>query len=164
MAGHPVLAPATPATGSYLPGSSAATSAVSAAADRERDPYPGLRPFRSDESDIFFGRETQTDEMVQRLKTSRFLAVVGTSGCGKSSLVRAGLIAALETGLMGVPEGARWRFAVMRPGGRPMHRLATKLFAQVGSTEDGGPTAAELWSAACLAPVSGVARSAWWRC
>ena len=110
---------------------------VPAAAPRERDPYPGLRPFRSDESDIFFGREAQTDDMVQRLKTSRFLAVVGTSGCGKSSLVRAGLIAALETGLMGVPEGARWRFAVMRPGGRPMHRLAAKLSAQVGVAPDG---------------------------
>ncbi len=93
-----------------------AAATQSPAPPRERDPYPGLRPFRSDESDIFFGRETQTDEMVQRLKTSRFLAVVGTSGCGKSSLVRAGLVAALETGLMGVPEGARWRFAVMRPG------------------------------------------------
>ena len=111
--------------------------AVSSAPPGTRDPYPGLRPFRSDESDIFFGRETQTDEMVQRLKTSRFLAVVGTSGCGKSSLVRAGLIAALETGLMGVPEGARWRFAVMRPGGRPMHRMASKLFAQVGAASAG---------------------------
>ena len=113
-----------------------------ARAARQRDPYPGLRPFRSDESDIFFGRETQTDEMVERLKTSRFLAVVGTSGSGKSSLVRAGLIAALETGLMGAPEGARWRFAVMRPGARPMHRLAAKLFAQLGSAVDSGEAGA----------------------
>lgn len=103
----------------------------------EHDPYPGLRPFRSDESDIFFGREAQTDEMIRRLKTSHFLAVVGTSGCGKSSLVRAGLIAALETGLMGAPEGARWRFALMRPGGRPMHRLSVKLFEQAGVARSG---------------------------
>src|SRR5512144_1969088 len=93
-------APASPAD--------AVPPAAPAAPARQRDPYPGLRPFRSDESDIFFGREAQTDEMVQRLKTSRFLAVVGTSGCGKSSLVRAGLLAALETGLMGDPQGARW--------------------------------------------------------
>lgn len=114
-------------------GADAGVSAVavtSADAAAERQPYPGLRPFRSDESDIFFGRETQTDEMMQRLKDSRFLAVVGTSGCGKSSLVRAGLMAALETGLMGEPEGSRWKFAVMRPGGRPIYRLAVKLFEQ----------------------------------
>ena len=115
-----------------------ASPTASSAPPRERDPYPGLRPFRSDESDIFFGRERQTDEMVQRLKTSRFLAVIGTSGCGKSSLVRAGLIAALETGLMGVPEGARWQFAVMRPGGRPMQGLAAKLFAQAAVAPNGG--------------------------
>ena len=113
------------------------TGGPSASAVCERDPYPGLRPFRTDESDIFFGRELQTDEMVRRLKISRFLVVVGTSGCGKSSLVRAGLNAALETGLMGIPEGARWRFAVMRPGSNPMYRLAAKLYDQAGMAPDG---------------------------
>ncbi|MFO1126881.1 MAG: hypothetical protein U1E66_00335 [Rhodospirillales bacterium] len=138
MAGDTVVTPATLATD---PASAAAAPTMP---PEPRDPYPGLRPFRSDESDIFFGRETQTDEMVQRLKTSRFLAVVGTSGCGKSSLVRAGLVAALETGLMGVPEGARWRFAVMRPGGRPMHRLAAKLSAQVGLAPDGASSSSAI--------------------
>src|SRR5262249_51178556 len=63
-------------------------------------PYPGLRPFTRGEADIFFGREAQTDELVDRLGHSRFLSVVGPSGCGKSSLVRAGLLDALESGFM----------------------------------------------------------------
>jgi len=48
-----------------------------------RLPYPGLRPFLRDESDLFFGREGCIDEMVDRLKATRFLAVLGTSGSGK---------------------------------------------------------------------------------
>jgi hypothetical protein len=45
-------------------------------------PYPGLRPFRADEADIFFGREHQTDELLTKLQTHRFIAVTGPSGCG----------------------------------------------------------------------------------
>jgi len=89
-------------------------------------PYPGLGAFRPDESDIFFGREEQTDRLLERLQRSHFLAVVGASGCGKSSLVRAGMIAALETGFM-ADAGSRWRIAEMRPGDRPMSRLARAL-------------------------------------
>jgi hypothetical protein len=89
-------------------------------------PYPGLRPFRPEESDIYFGREAQTDALLEKLSRSRFLAVVGPSGCGKSSLVRAGMIAALETGFMAAA-GAHWRIAEMRPGGNPMSRLADAL-------------------------------------
>jgi ABC-type nitrate/sulfonate/bicarbonate transport system ATPase subunit len=59
------------------------------------NPFPGLRPFRSDEHHLFFGREEQTADLLQLLRTNRFLAVVGTSGSGKSSLVRAGMIAEL---------------------------------------------------------------------
>src|SRR6266571_6276539 len=73
-------------------------------------PYPGLRPYQTDESYIFFGREQHTDELLKRLARARFLAVVGPSGCGKSSLVRAGMIAGLETGFM-ASAGTRWRVA-----------------------------------------------------
>lgn len=79
-------------------------------------PYPGLRPFRSDESHIFFGREEQTDRLLEKLQRTHFLAVVGPSGCGKSSLVRAGMIAALETGFL-ADAGSLWHVAQMRPGG-----------------------------------------------
>ncbi len=91
-------------------------------------PYPGLRPFHRDESDIFFGREEQTDELLRKLGSSSFLAVIGPSGCGKSSLVRAGMISALETGFM-AQAGARWHIAVMRPGNHPIRRLAEALIS-----------------------------------
>lgn len=64
------------------------------------NPFPGLRPFEPDENHLFFGREGQTDELLRRLKRTRFLAIVGTSGSGKSSLVRAGLLPALYSGFM----------------------------------------------------------------
>lgn len=89
-------------------------------------PYPGLRPFRSDEADIFFGREHQTDDLLARLAAHRFLAVVGPSGCGKSSLVAAGLMPALATGFMATA-GAHWRIARLRPGERPLANLAAAL-------------------------------------
>ena len=54
------------------------------------NPFPGLRPFEPDEDHLFFGRETEIDELLRRLRTTRFLSVVGTSGSGKSSLVRSG--------------------------------------------------------------------------
>jgi YD repeat-containing protein len=94
-----------------------------------RQPYPGLRPFEIDEADIFFGREEQTDELLSRLNTTRFLAIIGASGCGKSSLVRAGMIPALETGFMAAA-GSRWQFVQMRPGSHPIRRLATALIEQ----------------------------------
>lgn len=91
-------------------------------------PYPGLRPFRHDEVEIFFGREEQTDALLERLQRSHFVAVVGPSGCGKSSLVRAGMFASLETGFL-ADAGTDWRIADMRPGDRPIERLAEALLA-----------------------------------
>jgi WD40 repeat protein len=75
---------------------------------------------------VFFGRDTQVDQLLVRLGRQRFLAVVGTSGCGKSSLVHAGLIPALGAGLLG-SAGARWAVGTMRPGDRPFWRLAQAL-------------------------------------
>lgn len=92
-------------------------------------PYPGLRPFRRDETDIFFGREEQVDQLLERLAHRRFVAVVGPSGCGKSSLVKAGLIPGLETGFVAAA-GTRWRVAEMRPGNQPLRTLAEALLDQ----------------------------------
>src|SRR5215208_1129417 len=91
-----------------------------------KNPFPGLRPFETDEYRLFFGREGQSDELISRLSRSRFLAVVGTSGSGKSSLIRAGLMPALRGGMM-KGAGSGWRIAVMRPGGDPIGNLATEL-------------------------------------
>src|SRR5215472_10928564 len=90
--------------------------------------FPGLRPFRTDEEHLFFGRESQIDSMVDVLAKSRFLAVVGTSGSGKSSLVNCGLRPALRRGLM-AEAGTSWRIAQFRPGSNPIgamiHALAS---------------------------------------
>ena len=90
---------------------------------RTLQPYPGLRAFERYESCIFFGRQLQVDELLTRLKQHHFLAVTGASGSGKSSLVKAGLLAGLEKGYMG-EVGSRWSIAEMRPGGQPFTRLA----------------------------------------
>src|SRR5262245_21861537 len=94
-------------------------------------PYPGIRPFEKNEADLFFGRDEHVDQLLGKLERHRFLAVIGQSGCGKSSLVRAGLLPALESGFM-AKAGLGWRTAVLRPGGRPLAELASALLEPDG--------------------------------
>ncbi len=89
-------------------------------------PFPGLRPFTQQEDYLFFGREEQTLELLQRLGSNRFVAVVGTSGSGKSSLVRCGLLSELLGGRM-LAAGASWEIAVTHPGGNPLALLTDAL-------------------------------------
>src|SRR2546423_3441513 len=91
-----------------------------------RNPFPGLRPFREDEEHLFFGRENQVDAMVDTLADTRLLAVVGTSGSGKSSLVNCGLRPALRQGLM-ARAGTAWRMAQFRPANDPIGAMARAL-------------------------------------
>jgi hypothetical protein len=97
-------------------------------------PYPGLRPFEEKDHAIFFGREVQVFEMLRQLEDRRFLAVVGSSGCGKSSLVKAGLLAAIRRGFL---RGTKNWFVLpaMKPGHDPYRGLAAGL-AQCIATED----------------------------
>ncbi len=90
------------------------------------NPFPGLRSFESDETHLFFGRDGQSDELLSILARNRFVSVVGTSGSGKSSLVRAGLLPALERGFM-AGAGSSWRIVTMRPGASSIENLATAL-------------------------------------
>src|SRR5262249_21976831 len=110
------------------------------------NPFPGLRPFREDEEYLFFGRESQVDALVNTLAATRFLAVVGTSGSGKSSLVNCGLRPALHRGLLALA-GTVWRMAQFRPGSDPLGALARAL-ARDGvlfrGYETGGLTLAEI--------------------
>lgn len=92
------------------------------------NPFPGLRPFEPDEDHLFFGREKEIDDLLRRLRTNRFLSVVGTSGSGKSSLVRSGLIPSLQSGFM-VDVGSSWRVSILRPGEDPIGHLAEALDA-----------------------------------
>ena len=100
-----------------------------------RSPYPGLRAYEASESDLFFGREDCVDEMLARLAETRFLAVLGNSGSGKSSLVRTGLLDALEMGFLATA-GSRWKIVDMHPGGRPLQNLARAILAADGAEVD----------------------------
>ena len=94
--------------------------------EKLENPYPGLRPFDTSEAHLFFGRDQQISELIARLERNRFVAVVGVSGSGKSSLVSAGLIPALQHGRV-TDSSARWRIVVGRPAGAPFANLAGKL-------------------------------------
>lgn len=95
-------------------------------ATRRTNPFVGLRPFNTDESMLFFGRRQQIVELLERLHRDHFIGVVGSSGCGKSSLIRAGLIPNLLAGFL-VEDRDAWRIAVLKPGDDPLGNLAKAL-------------------------------------
>ena len=104
-------------------------SAVSAA-----HPFPGLRPFAYQDREFFFGRQDQIYALYRRIDRFRFITVVGSSGSGKSSLVRAGLLPLLdvETREAG---GHNWVCCEMRPGDAPLSRL-TDLLVSLSVDDD----------------------------
>ena len=85
-------------------------------------PYPGLRAFEFEDAALFFGRESQIERVLARLAEVRFVAVVGPSGSGKSSFVRAGLLA--RAGAQPTRGRARPRVALVTPGAHPVDELA----------------------------------------
>ncbi|MBI5959085.1 MAG: protein kinase [Chloroflexi bacterium] len=93
------------------------------------NPYKGLRPFEEADASDFFGRALLIEKLIDRFKEpgdiSRFLAVIGPSGSGKSSVVKAGLIPALRKGAL--PNSKGWYMAQMVPGPDPFRELATAL-------------------------------------
>ncbi|TFU03442.1 hypothetical protein EUV02_09740 [Polymorphobacter arshaanensis] len=116
-----------------------------------RNPYVGLRPFFKADSLYFFGRDAQVEELLAILGNNRFLGVVGSSGSGKSSLVRAGLVPALLGGFL-VHDRDRWRRVSIKPGDAPMANLAAGLVAAMSDDPDaeahsGSPAAQSLEAA-----------------
>jgi basic membrane lipoprotein Med (substrate-binding protein (PBP1-ABC) superfamily)/DNA-binding SARP family transcriptional activator len=94
------------------------------------NPFKGLRPFSEDDVDDFFGRDALTAETLRRLASGRRLVtIVGASGSGKSSVVRAGLIPALRKG--GIPGSDSWVVARMVPGAHPFAELEAALLRAV---------------------------------
>ena len=89
------------------------------------NPYKGLRAFEEADVADFFGRETLTERLVEQLRKTRFLAVVGPSGSGKSSVVRAGLVPALRRGAL--PGSENWPIVEMFPGAYPLEELEAAL-------------------------------------
>ncbi|MDZ4803202.1 MAG: hypothetical protein SGI92_34010, partial [Bryobacteraceae bacterium] len=94
------------------------------------NPYPGLRHFGEADQSFFFGREEEIDDLVVRLSERRMLAVLGVSGCGKSSLIYAGLIPVLRSGLA-EPLDGNWRIYSLAPGGSPLDELDRALGTQL---------------------------------
>ncbi|WP_221352014.1 XRE family transcriptional regulator [Streptomyces beigongshangae] len=91
-------------------------------------PYAGLRSFREQDAQWFFGRERLVEELAERLKRQRFVTVIGASGSGKSSLLRAGLVPRLRGTATTV---------VLTPGPRPLEECAVRLGALAGVTPGG---------------------------
>jgi len=99
------------------------------------NPFVGLRPFESNESLLFFGRQEQTLELLQRLHLYHFVAVTGGSGSGKSSLIKAGLIPRLKAGYL-VNDRDRWVIATMKPGQTPLYNLSDGVLSQLNHIND----------------------------
>jgi DNA-binding SARP family transcriptional activator/WD40 repeat protein len=109
---------------SALGGKGLAEPVVSPAA---RNPYKGLRPFLEADARDFHGREASVRRLIGRMggRDARLMAVVGPSGSGKSSLVRAGLVPALRGGAL--PGSAGWFFTEMQPGAHPFEEAEAAL-------------------------------------
>lgn len=113
-----------------------------------QNPFPGLRAFEEHEDVLFFGREKQVDELLKKLRTTRFLAVIGSSGSGKSSLVKSGLIPALHSGFMS-GAGSLWRICSFRPGNDPIYNMAVGL-SKPGVFSDTEETADDIETTAAI--------------
>ena len=98
------------------------------------NPFPGLRPFRTDESHLFFGREGQSEEVLKNLVGNRFVAVIGASGSGKSSLMYCGVIPVLYGGFA-TQAGSHWKLIATRPGNSPLENLADAVAGSAASDE-----------------------------
>jgi WD40 repeat protein len=97
------------------------------ALDTTRGPYPGLRSFTEAEAERFFGRESEIEALWEKLRQRRLLALIGPSGAGKTSFVRAGLVPARPSG---------WGAIVATPGSAPLRALAQALVGELPSDPD----------------------------
>lgn len=96
------------------------------------NPFPGLRPFKIEESHLFFGREGQSDEVLLKMSKSRFVGVIGPSGSGKSSFIYCGVLPILYGGFL-TDTSPNWEVIVTRPGANPIDNLSESL---LGSSKE----------------------------
>ncbi|HMG55618.1 MAG TPA: serine/threonine-protein kinase, partial [Kofleriaceae bacterium] len=93
----------------------------------DESPYAGLSSFQETDAGKFFGRNREVAAMVTRIRDRPLMAVVGSSGVGKSSFVRAGLVPALKR------SGETWETLVVRPGRKPLDALAATIAPMVAT-------------------------------
>jgi WD40 repeat protein len=92
---------------------------------KDFNPYPGLRPFAPEDSNLFFGRETENDEVIMKLLKNRYITVIGASGTGKSSLIFGGVLPKIMN--LKIRESSAWSIISCRPGNDPFGNLAVAL-------------------------------------
>lgn len=100
----------------------------------ERNPFPGLRPFRPDEKEFFYGRENESRDIAEKIIANRFVAIIGAPGTGKTSLINCGVIPALT----GMPESKKsgWKIISFTPGTDPAGNLAGAIATTAAEGED----------------------------
>jgi len=99
--------------------------------DEKFSPFPGMRPFAPEESEYFFGRDNESEEITGKLLRNRFVAVTGASGSGKSSLVLCGLLPKIRS--LSAKGKGNWRILSMRPGSDPFGNLADAFISNIFS-------------------------------
>jgi hypothetical protein len=125
-----------------LPATNASQTAEKSIATLPRwtdSPYPGLEAFTPEQAPIYFGRGREIDQLLQQFADPkvRFVAVVGVSGSGKSSLVKAGLLPRLRTGIIG---NAPWIDLIFKPGERGGNPFLGMAFALKSKLDISGQT------------------------
>ena len=111
-------------------------AAASAARPRQvpgSGPYRGLRPYTAAERDVFFGRDSEIAEALERMRSFPGVVLVGPSGSGKSSLVQAGIEPAIQEGALG--QGIAYAAMTLEPGTRPVASLAAALASKLSLSE-----------------------------
>ena len=93
------------------------------------NPFPGLRPFLPEESDLFFGREGESEEVLRKLLKNRFITVIGASGSGKSSLIYCGVLPRVKK--LSAGHSSNWRILTFRPGNDPISNLTDILVENI---------------------------------
>ncbi|KPL12379.1 MAG: hypothetical protein AMS23_04805 [Bacteroides sp. SM1_62] len=99
-----------------------------------KNPFPGLRAFNHVEKHLFFGRDGQSEKVLELLTSNRFIAIIGPSGSGKSSLINCGIIPQLYGGYL-YEAGSRWKIARMHPGYSPIESLSITLTESFASPD-----------------------------
>jgi WD40 repeat protein len=100
------------------------------------NPFPGLRPFKQDESHLFFGRESQTKEVLDKLIKNNFIAIIGISGIGKSSFINCGILPKLLGDFPGQISN-QWDICSLRPGNNPIKSLAEAFIQETTKRKNG---------------------------